>query len=216
MMKSTIYQKVELDDIILIASLPDMGRVGGIVSSYLARELNTKLVASIVSKDKPWVVYKDGLARLEKDVYNIYVDVKNSIVVFTGNSQPHEGFEVFNLCNMLLELVQNFGKIKRVYTAGGYLKERVVDEPRVYGAVNNPKLLKWLDEFGLNVLGGEISTITWFNGLILGVAAEYNIDGIGLFGEIDNPHIEQFTTAKNVIKVLTRMLNHEINLSRIT
>ncbi|RMF32291.1 MAG: hypothetical protein D6752_00430 [Candidatus Nitrosothermus koennekii] len=215
-MKSIIHRKPEInDEIILIASLPDMGKVGGLVSSYLARELNTKLVASIESKEKPWVIYKDGVARLHTDIYNLYSDDKNAIMIFTGNTQPQEGFEVFNLCKMLIELVKNFGNIRRIYTAGGYLKDKVIDEPKVYGAVNNPRLLNILDRFDILTLGGEISTITWFNGLILGIANEYNIDAIGLFAEIDNPHIEQPRAAKSIIKILTRMINDELHLKSI-
>lgn len=213
-MKSIVYRKPALDDIILIAALPDMGKVGGLVSSYLARELDTELVASIESKEKPWVIYKDGIAKLHADLYHIYSDDKNSIMIFTGNTQPQEGFEVFNLCKRLIELVKSFGRIKRIYTAGGYLKEHV-DEPRVYGAVNDQKLLSILDKFGILTLGGEISTITWFNGLILGIAYEYGIDAIGLFAEIDNPHIEQPRAAKNIIKILTRIINDEIHLNSI-
>ena len=213
-MKSIIHRKPDVDDIILIAALPDMGKVGGLVSSYLARELDTNLVASIESKEKPWVIYKDGVAKLHADLYHIYSDDKNSIMIFTGNTQPQEGFEVFRLCNILIELVKSFGNIKRIYTAGGYLKEQV-DEPKVYGAVNEPKLLSILDKFGILTLGGEISTITWFNGLILGIADEHDIDAIGLFAEIDNPHIEQPRAAKNIIKILTRMINDEIHLKSI-
>ncbi|MEM2856626.1 MAG: PAC2 family protein [Candidatus Nitrosocaldaceae archaeon] len=213
-MKSIIYKETRLKDIILIASLPDMGKVGGLVSSYLAKELDTKLVASIEIKDKPWVIYKDGIARIDNDVYNIYADETNSIVVFYGDTQPQEGSNVFRLCNELIEIVKRFGNIKMIYTAGGYLRDKVV-EPKVYGAVNNPLLLKTLERFGILTIGGEISTITWFNGLILGIAAEHNIDAIGLFGEIDNPHIEQPLTAKNIIKIMIRMINDEINLRKL-
>lgn len=212
-MKSIIYKEIRLKDIILIASLPDMGKVGGLVSSYLAKELDTKLVASIEIRDKPWVIYKDGIARIDDDVYNIYADETNSIVVFYGDTQPQEGSNVFRLCNELIEIVKRFGNIKMIYTAGGYLRDKVV-EPKVYGAVNNPSLLKTLERFGILTIGGEISTITWFNGLILGIAAEHNIDAIGLFGEIDNPHIEQPLTAKNIIKIMIRMINDEINLRK--
>lgn len=212
-MKSIIHRKPEVSkDIILIASLPDMGKVGGLVSSYLARELNTRLVASIESKEKPWVIYKDGIARMHVDIYNIYSDDKNAIMVFTGTTQPQEGYEVFALCNTLLNTVKQFGRIRKVYTAGGYLKDKVIDEPKVYGAVNNPKLLEEIERFGVLTLGGEISTITWFNGLILGISYEHGIDAIGLFAEIDNPHIEQPNAAKSIIKVLTRMVNFELNI----
>ena len=36
-------QEFNLKDIILIASLPDMGKVGGIVSGYLAKKLTVSL-----------------------------------------------------------------------------------------------------------------------------------------------------------------------------
>ncbi len=213
-MRSIIHKKIELDNIILVASLPDMGKVGGLVSSYLAKELDTELIATIESKTKPWVVYKDGIVKLDIDLYYLYADLKNSIMIFTGNTQPEDGYEVFNLCNTVLQLVKNFGNIKRVYTAGGYLKENIQDEPKVYGAVNNPRLLDVLTRFGILTLGGEISTITWFNGLILGIASEYNIDAIGLYAEIDNPHIEQPKSAKSIIKILNRIINAELSLNK--
>jgi hypothetical protein len=45
-----------------------------------------------------------------------------------------------------------------LYGAGGYLHEQLTGTPGVCGVVNNPQLKK--------VLGNEVNSITWFNGLI--------------------------------------------------
>jgi hypothetical protein len=61
----------------------------------------------------------------------------------------------------------------------------------VCGVVTNQGLKQVLLTSGIDILGQEIDTITWFNGLILGLAADRNIEAIGLFGEISNPTTPQ-------------------------
>jgi hypothetical protein len=208
-------EHVQMKDILLIASLPDMGRVGGLVSNFLATQLKTRLIAEIESIEKPWVLYQNGIANLHVDTYKIYADVKNSIIVFTGDTQPQDTRELYELCELLLDTVQKYGNVKRLYTSGGYLAQQIPDEPRVYGTANSADLLNELDRFNLGHLGNEVNTITWFNGLILGIAAKYNIEGIGLFGEIDNPSTPQHLAAKSIVKVIARMINAEINTKEL-
>lgn len=210
-MKLKVMEKVEMSDITLIASLPDMGRVGGLVSGFLAKQLNMKLVAEIESIEKPWVTCEGGIAKLPVDTYRIYADKQYPIVVFTGDTQPQDPRELYELCDLLLDAVQGYGSIKLVYTSGGFLKPEVVGEPKVYGTVNNAQLLKELSKYDIEVMGREINTITWFNGLVLGAAAKRNIGAIGLFGEIDNPNIPQHAAAKSIVKAISRMINTEIN-----
>lgn len=210
-MKIKQVGSVKMGDLILVSSLPDMGRVGGLVSNFLAKELNAKLVAEIESIEKPWVTQENGIASLHVDTYQIFADEQNSIVIFTGETQPQDPQELYMLCNHLLDTVQGYGKIKRIYSSGGYLKPTVGGEPRVYGTANNAGLLEELERYNIGKLGEEINTITWFNGLILGVAAKRGIDGIGFFAEIDNPSVPQHLAAKNIVKVIARMINAEVN-----
>lgn len=214
-MKLKQIESLEMSDIILVASLPDMGRVGGLVSGFLARQLNTKLVAEIESVEKPWVTYENGIASLHVDTYKIFAEKQNSIVVFTGDTQPQDARELYELCDLLLDTVQGYGNIKRLYSSGGYLKQQVVGEPKVYGTANNPGILKELDKYNIGRLGDEVNSITWFNGLILGIAAKKGIEGIGLFGEIDNPSVPQHMAAKSIVKVIARMINTEINTKEL-
>lgn len=200
-----LKNNVTVDEFIVFASLPDMGRVGGLVSSFLSDYLKADPVAEIVSNDKPWVSYSDGVVKSVSDVYKIFYDAEHKIMIFTGESQPQDPGELYRLCNMFLDYVQSIGKVKRLYGAGGYLREQVTGAPRVCGVVNKPELKKILSNVGIELVGSEITTITWFNGLILGLAAEKGIDAIGLFGEIAETTVPQPLAAKSIISAFSRL-----------
>lgn len=53
MMKLKVIKDIKADEFTIMVSLPDMGRVGGLVSSFLADHLKTQLVAEITSSEKP-------------------------------------------------------------------------------------------------------------------------------------------------------------------
>jgi proteasome assembly chaperone (PAC2) family protein len=204
-MKLDELKDVKAGEFTLFASLPDMGRVGGLVSSFLSQHLKMEQVAEITSSDKPWVSYADGVVKTASDVYKISYDRRHKLMVFTGESQPQDPGELYRLCNMLLDYVQSIGKVTRLYGAGGYLREQVTGAPRVCGVVNRSELKKVLAKAGIDLIGNEISSITWFNGIILGLAAERGIDAIGLFGEIAETTVPQPLAAKNIISAFAKM-----------
>jgi len=49
------------------------------------------------------------------------------------------------------------------------------------------------------------SIITGFNGLILGFAKKNNIQGIGLYGELNEPEIPQYRSAISIIKTIEKL-----------
>ena len=206
-METRIIHKKNLGQFTAVASLPDMGRVGGIVSSYLALSLQAKLVAEFTSTDKPWVNYSDGVVSVARDIYRLYChegDAGN-FLIFTGESQPQDPTELHKLCNSLLDTLQSMGDIRRIYSAGGYLREQLTGAPRVCGVVNKSELQSVLTSAGIETIGNEIKTITWFNGLIMGLAAERNIDGIGLFGEISETSVPQPLAAKSILSAFSKL-----------
>lgn len=206
-MKLNMVRQIECDDFALFASLPDMGRVGGLVSSFLSQNLKCKQVVEIVSSEKPWASYSDGILKSANDTYKIYYDDEHRLMVFTGESQPQDPCELYALCNTLLDFVQSIGKVTRMYGAGGYLREQLTGAPRVCGVVNKPELKSVLARAGIDPVGPEISTITWFNGVILGMAAERGIDGVGLFGEISETTVPQPLAAKSILAAFSRLEN---------
>ncbi|MGH9991525.1 MAG: PAC2 family protein [Nitrososphaera sp.] len=198
-------RELKVAEFTVVASLPDMGRVGGLVSSFLAQHLKTQLVAEITSMDKPWVTYSEGVVKNVIDVYKIFFDKEHNLLVFTGESQPQDPGELHSLCSTLLDYLQSVGRVKMLYGAGGYLREQVTGAPRVCVVVNKPELKKIAVNAGVEPVGNEITTITWFNGLILGLSAERGIDAIGLFGEISESSVPQPLAAKSILAAFSKM-----------
>ncbi len=205
----------KLKDIILISSLPDMGKVGGLVTQHLTKKLETKKAAQIILSDKPWVNLKDALIELPHDTYTISVSEKNSVVIFTGENQPQEPGTVFEIANTVLDTVGQMGNIKMVISAGGYLPSDNGKGTRVFGVGTNKNSIENLKSYELKPLSSEVKSITWFNGVILGIAKNRNIEGIGLFGEIQDAESPQYKAASNILKVIEKILKIKIDTKEL-
>jgi len=55
-----------------------------------------------------------------------------------------------------------------------------------------------------------INTITWFNGLILGLAADTDFEAIGLFDEISETTTPQPLAAKSILKAFAKVENMQL------
>jgi len=205
----------KLKDIVLISSLPDMGKVGGIVTQHIIKKLDAKKAAQIFLADKPWVNLKEGLVNLPTDEYFLAVDEKNSIVIFTGENQPQEPGTVFKIANKVLDTVTQMGNIKMVISAGGYLPSEVGKGDAVFGVATNSSSMDLLKSNNVKPLASEVKSITWFNGVILGISKSKNIDGVGLFGEIVDAESPQYKAASNIVKVIGKILKIEIGTKEL-
>jgi len=200
-----VLVKKKIDSLTIFASLPDMGRVGGLVSSFLANNLETEHIANIISNPKPWVNVKDGIVVSAKDIYKIYFAKKEKLLILTGEVQPEDHRELLDLCNTFLDFCISIGHVKILYTAGGSLNEMITGEPRVVGVATNPKLMELLQSSNVDTLGSEFTTITWFNGLILGLASDRKMDAIGFYGEIADKTLPQPLAAKSIVKSFAKI-----------
>lgn len=205
MLKVEILVKKKVDTFRIFASLPDMGRVGGLVSSFLASNLETEHIANIISNPKPWVNVKDGVVESTKDIYEIYFSDREKLLILTGEMQPEDHRELLELCNTFLDFCSSIGDVKRLYTAGGSLNEMLTGEPRVVGVATKPQLREILVSSDVDTLGSEFTTITWFNGLILGMASDRNIEAIGFYGEISDKSLPQPLAAKSIVKAFAKI-----------
>ncbi len=205
MLKLEILVKKKVDTFRIFASLPDMGRVGGLVSSFLASNLETEHIANIISNPKPWVNVKDGVIESSRDIYKIYFSDREKLLILTGEIQPEDHRELLELCNTFLDFCSSIGDVKRLYTAGGSLNEMLTGEPRVVGVATNPQLREILVSSDVDTLGSEFTTITWFNGLILGMASDRNIEAIGFYGEISDKSLPQPLAAKSIVKAFAKI-----------
>ena len=205
MLKVEILAKKKVDTFRIFASLPDMGRVGGLVSSFLASNLETEHIANIISNPKPWVNVKDGVIESTRDIYKIYFSDREKLLILTGEMQPEDHRELLELCNTFLDFCSSIGDVKRLYTAGGSLNEMLTGEPRVVGVATKPELREILVSSDVDTLGSEFTTITWFNGLILGMASDRNIEAIGFYGEISDKSLPQPLAAKSIVKAFAKI-----------
>jgi proteasome assembly chaperone (PAC2) family protein len=98
-----------------------------------------------------------------------------------------------------------------LYGAGGYLHEQLTGAPRVCGVVNNSELKEVFKKSDIALVGTEVNSITWFNGLILGLAADRNINAIGLFGEISEATSPQPLAAKSIVKAFAKIENIKLD-----
>ena len=204
-----------LNDVVLISSLPDMGKVGGLVTQHLKKALKGSEAAKIILHDKPWVNQKEGIIDYPIDEYQIFVNEDKKIVIFSGESQPQESSTVIELTNNLLSTVGEMGKIKLVISTGGYLPNEQAEGGNVFGVATNEKSLDMLKSHDVGVLNKEVNSITWFNGLILGNAKDKDIDGVGLFGKIEDPETPQYKAASNIVKKIASILEVEIDTKEL-
>ena len=211
MLKVEILAKKKVDTFRIFASLPDMGRVGGLVSSFLASNLETEHIANIISNPKPWVNVKDGVIESTRDIYKIYFSDREKLLILTGEMQPEDHRELLDLCNTFLDFCSSIGDVKRLYTAGGSLNEMLTGEPRVVGVATKPQLREILVSSDVDTLGSEFTTITWFNGLILGMASDRNIEAIGFYGEISDKSLPQPLAAKSIVKAFAKIEHMSIS-----
>jgi proteasome assembly chaperone (PAC2) family protein len=214
-MKLEKIKEFKEEEFSVFASLPDMGRVGGLVSSFLAQNLKCEQVAEVTASDKPWVAYADGVVKSASDAYKIFYDKDHKLLIFTGESQPQDPGQLYELCNAFLDYASSAGRVRRLYGAGGYLRDQLAGAPRVCGVVNKPALKKVLDGAGIELVGNEITSITWFNGIVLGLAAERDIEAIGLFGEISETTVPQPLAAKSILSAFSRLENISLDIKKL-
>ena len=121
-----------------------------------------------------------------------------------GSGQPKTSEELHELCQDVINVAKKYS-VKFIYTVGGFHTQRIIrEEPKTYVTTTSQDLSKQLEKMGISMTPAK-SVITGFNGLILGYAKLNDIYGIGLYGEIDEPSIPQYRTAKSVVKTLEKM-----------
>lgn len=189
----------------LVAVWPGMGHVAVNAGYYLMAKLGMHLVAEFAPRelfDVEHVDVSNGLirqGRLPRSRFFVGSDPswKHDIVLFIGEAQPPQGKYTF--CQRLLEYAKSMG-VERVFTFASMATQMHPEhESRVFAAVTDADSLAELKRLELEPLNdGQIGGL---NGVLLGVAADCDLRGACLLGEI--PHIfAQFPFPKAALGVL--------------
>ncbi len=199
-----IHTLPKLNKPTMIAALPDMGNVAGIGMDFLVKKLKAKLFAEIYAFWPPAVSYEQGLIKYDQSSYKFHYLQKENIVFFSGEFNPSDPRRLYELCYEVVGMAKKL-KVSTLYSIGAILRQPSPAEPKLFAAATTPKHLNLLKKRNLELLNTQ-GQITGFNGLVLGIAKEKQLDSICILGEIDNPNIIQPRSAKLILAKLLQVL----------
>ena len=196
-------EEPEIKKPIIIAAMQDMGNVGNIVVNFINESLRTKTFRTAETQFPTYIVDRGGYVDLPDEKWG-YRYTDDLIVFGGGKGQPQSNSELNELCQDVINTAKKYSA-KFIYTLGGFHTNRIFNnEPKTYITTTSKELTKQME--GLNVeTTPQKSIITGFNGLILGFAKMNNIQGIGMYGELNEPEIPQYRSAISIIKTIEKL-----------
>jgi len=140
---------------------------------------------------------------------------KNDVVILTGDSQSTNPEGHYEISQKIIKFAKELG-VSDVITIGGFAEGRLVQKPRVIGAVNNKELIKKYSNYGILFQPSTIGSIVGASGLLIGEAKRNGMNGLCLLGEtVGYPLITDPKAAEAVLTVLMKILDIKMDLSKI-
>jgi len=188
---------------IIIAAMQDMGSVGSIVIDFINESLKTKKFRVAKTSSPTYVVDMGGHIEIPEERWE-YRYAEDLIVFGGGRGQPQSNSELNALCQDVIDISKKYSA-KLIYTAGGFHTNRIIGRnPKTYVTTTSQKLTRQMEELSMDITPQK-SMITGFNGLILGFAKKNDIQGIGMYGELNEPEIPQYRSAISIIKTIEKL-----------
>jgi proteasome assembly chaperone (PAC2) family protein len=188
---------------IIIAAMQDMGNVGSIAIDAINKNLKTRPFRHVYPPSPNYVIDNGGYVDFQQERWE-YRYTKGVIIFGGGTGQPQTNQELYELCQDIIDIAKMYSA-QLIYTLGAFHTNRIVDKkPETFFTTTSRELTEQIIKFGIQATP-QSSLITGFNGLMLGFAKINNIKGIGLYGELDNPRIQQYRAAKSVLQILERL-----------
>jgi len=215
--KIYVLEEPNLEKPVLVQGLPGLGFVGKLTVTYLIDEFKLKPFARLLSTHLMLLdgstgihINADGTFFLPKLEFYAYNQTKPNIIFLTGDTQPTV-YGQYEVAECVLNFVQKYG-CERIIAVGGFQTPFERELGRVYGVFNKPFLENELKSLGVNIT--RSGSVTGACGIILGLGDQRNLESLGLLGATrgEYPDME---AAKSVLKVLSKILGLEINLTRL-
>jgi len=211
-------EKIKLKNPILIEGLPGVGNVGRIAAGYLLEELKAKKFAELFSSHfMPFVLlHQSSAVHVLKNEFYYHKGKGRDVIILVGDSQSVDPEGHYEIVEEILDYIQKLG-VKEMITLAGLSVGEQAKEPKVIGAVSDPELLKKYGKYGIDFdAGSRVGTIVGASGLLLGLGRARGIKGICLLGEtMGFPIIPDPKSAEALLKVLTKILNMKIDISKL-
>jgi len=205
------FVKVEEPDVskpIMIAAMQDMGNVGSIAIDFINKSLQTRCFRYVSAPYPNYVEDKGGHIDFHQERWEYRYC--NGVIVFGGGvGQPQTNYELYELCQDVIDVAKSYS-VQLIYTLGAFYTDRNYGKnPKTLVTTTSQELTGQIARLGLSSTPGS-SLITGFNGLILGYAKKNNMQGIGLYAEIDNPQVPQYRSAKSLLVSLEKLTYQKV------
>jgi uncharacterized protein len=221
-MANEIKNDIKLNRPWLVAVWPGMGHVAISAGYFLVAKLGMHILAEFSAHelfDVEHVEVKGGLirvARLPRSRFFAWKDPseRHDIVVFIGEAQPKQGRYTF--CQQLVKFARQLG-VERFYTFAAMATPIHPEHAsRVFAAATDKESLAELKRLELEVL--EDGQIGGLNGVLLGVAAESDLRGACLLGEMPQIFAQlPFPKASlAVLEAFTTLADIQIDLTELS
>ncbi len=209
-----VERKPKLRKPVLIEGLPGLGLVGKLAVDHMIKELGAKPFAYLYSPHFPPQVNMlgDGTVEMPHDTFYYWKSKKKrirDIVFVAGDYQANSPFGHYEIAGSILDLAEDM-KVNLVYTLGGYGVGYLSKNPKVFGAVTDPRLKKPLEKRG--VIFDRKGGIVGAAGLLIGLAMIRDMGGICLMGETHGQIIDA-RAAKAVLDILIDVLGITLDTS---
>ena len=202
MMEFIQTKKPDVEKPIIIAAMQDMGNVGSIVINFINESMHTSQFRIAKSQFPTYVIDKGGYIDIPSENWE-YKSTEGLILFGGGAGQPQNNQELNSLCQDVIDISKKYSA-KFIYTLGGFHTNRNLNKkPKTFVTTTSKELTKQMYDMGMETTRKSI--ITGFNGLILGFAKQNDIQGIGMYGELNDPKIPQYRAAISIIKTLEKL-----------
>ena len=188
---------------IIIAAMQDMGNVGSIVINFINKSLKTESFRTAKVSFPTYVIDNGGSIDLPNESWD-YKYTDDLIIFGGGKGQPQNNNELNLLCQDVIDVAKKHSA-KFIYTLGGFHTNRILkNDPKTYVTTTTTELKKQMEKLNLD-LTPQKSLISGFNGLILGFAKKHDIQGSGMYGELNQPEVPQYRAAISIIKTIEKL-----------
>lgn len=211
-----VLEKLKLKNPILIEGLPGIGNVGRAAAGYLVSKLKAKKFAELYSPHfLPLVVVDEGsVGRLLRAEFYYLKGKKNDLVILIGDFQSTTPDGYYELSGKIIEFAERLG-VKQIITLGGLGTGKLTKDPKIYGVVNDERLLKKFSKYDIRFERRTPETIVGISGILIGLAKIKGIDAVCLLGETPGfPFmLADPIAADAMLKVLTKILGIKVDLT---
>ena len=211
-----VLKRVKVKDGIFIEGMPGVGNIGQIAAAYLIEELKPQLFAKLYTShfDHVTLIRPDGV--LQPLAGYFYVYKPSNLIIYYGDQQALTPQGTYELVNKILEFISKVG-VKLVITVGG-VQTVYKKNVKVYGAVSSVEIKEKFKNLNIDFdsAGQNVGSIIGAIGLLTTYSKRYGMEGLCLLAESSTlPYIPDQRGAKAILEILSKILNIEIDLSKI-